>query len=343
MNSKTYHFKGSIKTLEPFTVSLAKTGEIPTQNGIAYIPESTLNGALRKCALDYIISNADSDEGKEKLFNLDTYFSQAQGVIINNDVKDLIDKSATSTPVDKDIDLRTANPFLSLFGRWKLGGKWGLGNAYTTSEDQLVKLSGGFRSAIFERNPDLLKTLNEGEVERYIKLQANQKALSSDVNALKKQATDLKKKYTREVDEAVKTAISNQINDLEQQIKGVKNASDEGKEIILRPLDNVSAIAANSALKHRMTLTRATDVELGCMLITLGQFSLNPRIGGKQRSNFGLVEMDWEVFVSNPETFGRDKIGRVKISDDGLVIEGEDLKEAMKAFRNGSFDFSRII
>lgn len=343
---KTYHLHGVLRTLEPFSVTLSsKNKGIPKQNGIGYLPQSTLNGRLRKCALAYIIRKHKGKENTNHIFNLDTFFSQAQGYIINNDLLKLINTSATSTAVDEDLSVREANPFLSLFGRWKLSGKWGIGNAYTTSTEQVVTLGSGNRSAIFERDTDLLSELPDSEVERYITLQAAQSALALDVQALGKEKTALVKKL-KTADEDEKAVIRKEIGEIEAKIEAEKSASKEGRETILRPLDDIEVISAFSDLSHRMTLSRGTVDELGCLLAVLGMFSTDPRLGAKKRANFGLIEAEWDVSVSNEDTFGRDKVGKITINDDGFKVEGEELEIALKTFCEGiaskKYDFSRI-
>ena len=207
----TIHFVGTVTTLEPFTVSIAKSGELPSMNGLTYIPSSSLNGALRKCALDYIINSIKNDAGKSP-FTIETYYSLAQGYIVDNEIKKVIDSTPTSTHTHKDDNIREANPMLSLFGRWKMGGKLGIGSAYTTRQDQASSVNQGYRSAIFERNSSLLASLPENEVQRYHDIMAAQSIASVDVKELKTKRTQLIKEKSKETDSAQKAILTAEIN-----------------------------------------------------------------------------------------------------------------------------------
>ena len=338
---KTLHFTGTITTLEPFTVSIAKQGGLPKFNGLAYIPSSTINGAIRNACLDYLISQANKND-INYLHTLETYYSTSQGYILNNEIKEAIDKAKTSTPIDKDDDIRAVNPALSLFGRWKLDGKFGIGNAYTSHGNQCRKVEQGFRSQIFERNPQLFTSLPTSEAERYYKLIENQSSAASKVGELKKKQTALLKEARKTADEEGKAVLYQQANAIDAEIKLAKDASDEGKETILRPIDDVEVIEAGVALSHRMALRQVTDEEIGLALLSWAQFSLNPQLGGKARHNFGAIHAHWDVSVSNEDTFGRDPVGSVTIDDNGFHIEGDMLTSAIRAFKAGEFNYSRI-
>tara|TARA_Y100001934_G_C12379549_1_gene791478 strand:- start:388 stop:1410 length:1023 start_codon:yes stop_codon:yes gene_type:complete len=339
---KTLHFTGNITLLEPFTVSLAKQGGLPKFKGLSYIPQSTINGAIRHSCLNYLVSQAKK-EGSGHPYTLETYLSTSQGYVLNNELKKLIDTAKTSTPIDKDDDIRQANPALSLFGRWKLGGKFGIGNAYTSSEADTSVVEQGFRSDIFERDPNLLASLPDDEMLRYYALKEQQSMTSSTAGELKKEQVRLLKSARAESDREKKEILYKQANDIAEQISAIKSETAEGKENLLRPLDDAEFIVAGAVLNHRMTLRRVSDEEIGLALLSLAQFSLNPRLGGKARKNSGLLHAQWDVKISNEETFGRDVIGQVRIDDEGFHVEGEMLTNSIAKFKNGKFDYSRII
>ena len=347
MNSiNTYHFGGNITTLEPLTVSLAKPTskghQMPRNNGIPYFPSSSLVGALRSAGCKFVI---DALAEKDSKLDLNSVYSICQGYVVDNKVSEAIQKSKTATPIDEDDALREVNPLLSVFGRWSLAGKFGVGSAYASTEEQVQSFDGGFRTDIFERDESLLETLDPTDVQRYFELTRGQSEVAVDVGELKKEKTALTKKL-RTASEEDKVVIRGQIDKIDQDIKATKEERGEGKETIRRPIDSMEAIVANTKLSHRMTLKRASLVELGVALYSIANFSRSAQLGGKARHNWGRVEAEWTVRVPQ-EDFTNKVIGKVGFNENGFFIEGEILEKAMKefmtAFEEGKFDFTRVI
>lgn len=342
----TFHFSGNITTLEPLTVSLAKSTskghQMPKNNGIPYFPSSSLVGALRSAGCKFVI-DALAEKGTK--LDLNSVYSICQGYVVDNKVSDAILKSRTTTPVDEDESLREANPLLSVFGRWGLAGKFGVGCAYAGSEDQVQSFDGGFRTDIFERDESLLEALDPNDIRRYFELTRDQSEVAGDVGELKRKRTSLMKNIRSATNED-KAVIREEIMKIDQEIKDTKEERGEGKETIRRPIDSMEAIVANTKLSHRMSLKRASFVELGAALYSIANFSRSAQLGGKARHNWGRVEAEWTVRVPQDD-FTNKVIGRVGFNEDGFFVEGETLEGAMKKFmislEEGKFDFTRVI
>lgn len=348
MTTQTYFFNGTIRTLEPLTVSIAKSlsknHQMPRNNGIPYFPSSSLIGAFRSAGTNYIIDQLATLPDPIKL-DLNSVYSLFQGYIVDNKISDEISKSRTSTAIDEDEGIRESNPSLSVNGRWGLAGKLGIGSAYASSEDQVQTYEGGFRINIFERNEELLEILSEDDAERYFKLTEDQSAVAVNVGELKKEKTALTKKLRNANDED-KSVIKDQIATIENQIKNAKDERGEGRETIRRPIDSMEAIVANTSLSHRMTLKRGSLIELGLTLYTIANFSRTAQLGGKSRHNWGQVEAEWTVREPQDD-FTNKKIGKVGFNEDGFFVEGEILLKAMKEFKDAltsnKFNFTRIV
>ncbi|ELP6119462.1 TPA: hypothetical protein I7730_00305 [Vibrio vulnificus] len=339
MNTNTYYFNGSITPIEFLTVTIAKSHVVgvPKLNGIGYFPSSSINGALRHALLDKVIEMRGGDD---KL-TLEECYALGQGYISNNEVLKAVNRQGTSIPVDKDQNIRDANPMLSIFGRWGLEGKLGVGQAYCSDTSCVETFERGFRVDQFSRNPERIGNLAEGASEQYERIKETQKLLASGRESLAKTKSQLIKKMMSLPDEE-KASIRKQIRQIEADIDLIKEIPTEAKESIQRPIDSLEVIKPETKLNHRMCLKRASVAELGAALHALGQFSMLPKLGGYHRSNFGLVQCEWEVSVPT-KTYGRKKIGLIKIDDDGFTVEGDLLEEAMEAFSAGDWDFGKIV
>lgn len=331
MKQQTYFFTGKLTTLEPLTVSLG-TGlaqGIPRHNGIPYFPSSSIIGAFRSAACKHIWDTLIAENPSSKM-TLDTIYGLGQGFLVNNDVVDQVNKQGTSltVAVDENMDLRKANPLLSINGRWGLAGKWGIGSAYCQNSEQVSIVKGGFRGDIIIRDSGLLNLMSPPEVERYYNLSANQTEKAADVGQLKKDKTALLKRI-KSASEEEKAELKLQAAEIDKEIAAIKNESGEGRETLRRPLDDLEAIQPAVDMQHRMTLSRGTEIELGLMLFAIGKFSQSPRFGGKARWNWGAVHGYWKVSVPTDD-YGRKEIGAVGFDDNGFYVEGEALQAALE-------------
>lgn len=238
MNQQTFHFIGQISTLEPLTVSIAKPlskgHQIPKNNGIPYFPSSSLIGAIRSAGCKYVIDHLANRNEPVKL-DLNSVYSLFQGYVVDNKINDQIQKSKAGV-IDSGDSLREANPLLSVFGRWGLAGKLGVGSAYASNENQVKSYEGGFRIDIFERDEELRSSLTDSDLERYFSITGGQSEVAVNVQELKKSKTALTSKL-RTADESDKKLIRAEIQEIELKIKQSKEESGEAKETIRRQLD----------------------------------------------------------------------------------------------------------
>lgn len=352
---RTYDFIGNITTLEPLTVSLkgvstAKQHKMP-RNGqdLPYFPASSFRGALRS-ATHTMINKLMKD--KDDAFSLDQHFMMAQGYFVRQEDSDKVNKmsQSTSTSVDENEDIRASNPYISLFGRWGLSGKFGIGNALAKSEHDVQEFNQGARGIIFERSPELLDDLNEEDVSRYFNIMENESFSAKDVAEIKKEQMDLKKSL-KLADGDSKKIIFDKLNELDLQIKERKVSKGEAVESIRRPLSGMEAIVANTQLTHRMSIRGGTMDELGLFIAALASFARNPQLGGNAKHNYGKITCEWDVKTwLNDTDLQKTKIGTISITENGLeLLDSTDDKILNTAFqqwvekRVSSFDFKRYI
>ncbi len=357
-NNRTYQFVGNIHTLEPLSVVLkgASTGrghKMPRNGELGYFPASSIRGALRHQCHKLVNEELKAKNDGKTTLDLTQMLMLAQGYFVDKSDMEKVGKMAksTSAPIDAGMAIREVNPMISIFGRWGLAGKLGVGSAYTSRVDDVGLVHGGARTVLFERSPELLDDLSSGDVDRFYAFMEAQSLTSVDVGEIKKERMALIKQLKTATNEQ-KELINKELRKLDEQIDERKDSEVEAVESLRRPLDGVEAILANVDLKHRMSLNNASMIELGLFLITLAKFARNPQLGGHVNHNFGKINAEWDIktFV-NDSDFMQTTIGKVIINEDGFAIEGNELKQELldalaqwdAAVKSGSLDFGKYI
>ncbi|MHB8410010.1 MAG: hypothetical protein ACYDHY_18345 [Acidiferrobacterales bacterium] len=120
---KPIGLQGHLVAIEPLTVTTPESnGYLPGYNGRAYIPSSTMRHHVRANALRAV---RDALAASGKLLSPQTTLALIEGYAPE------IQKKTSALTWDEEILLRARNPFLSLFGIWKLPARLSVGNAYT--------------------------------------------------------------------------------------------------------------------------------------------------------------------------------------------------------------------
>ncbi len=339
---KTLNFVGKITTVEPLTVVLkdavSSTGHrLPRNGGFTanpYFPGTSIRGALRHAAHKVILDRVGLDENGKVPFDLADHFMLAQGVDVEGN-----SEAFSAGEINAGAELRGKNPLLSLFGRWGLAGKVGVGNGIPTSEGQWGMFGGGARSIMFERDESLIDILEEDQVERLNRIITEQGEASVDISAIKAEQAALKK-LMKTAGKDDKPDLQKQINDLDEKIKARKDEKTEARESIRRPIDAYEAFITGAELDHRMTVKNASDAEAGLFISTLIRFASEPRLGGHANHNCGLVEAHYNVTTWKPGELAPVSLGEIRITSDGVKIEGDELLKMVQAFADADgFDF----
>lgn len=327
-----------------------KTSRLPRagrkhQDTDVYIPGSTLRGKLRRCAQERIEKLINGIDASEPMFGLDAQYMLRQGVDVTGKV--VGEKSAGT--IDKESNLRLANPMLSLFGRWKLPGHSCVGGLFPANNDCLMVDGKGARTNDFIREPERIKFLDSDSQAQLMKLVEQDAQASIDMKPIEEKITLLKASRKETSDKDAKNSINEDIKELESQIKDIK--ANKKTEAIQRPLDGYEAIRPGTELDNQIVLEGVNEFELGLFLQTLAEFARNPRIGGHKNHNYGWVSCEYEI-TTWPEL--EDKpitIGQVKISQEGFELtdltEDKMLENAVTNFivaaRSKKFDFERFL
>ncbi len=73
-------------------------------------------------------------------------------------------KPSRQCEINAGAELRSKNPLISLFGRWGLSGKVGIGNAIPDGDNQWGMFGGGARSIMFQRDESLMEFLETDQL-----------------------------------------------------------------------------------------------------------------------------------------------------------------------------------
>lgn len=334
---QTYYFKGVVTAEEPLTVTVKSSaaGRLPRNGGYQscpFMPATSFRGALRHASHQALNKFM---KGKGARFDLAEHFALAQGVDIENRATDF-----DAGDIDAGVKLRAANPFISLWGRWGLGGHAGIGNMYPLKADGCTgEFGGGNRTIMFERSPDLLSFMTDDEIERLNTILVEQSQSSEDMKPIKAEIKSLVSSLRMLEDSETKARVKSKIAELEAKLSDIKEAKTGPKDAIRRPLDSFEAFVAGCEFSHRMAIQCASDAELGLFITALHEFSRAPYLGGHRAHNCGRVSAKYDVTIYPEGSDAHIPVGSVAFSDDGFQLEGDILVSARHSWKSDNFDF----
>lgn len=370
MERQTYVLTGTIKAESPLAVSrhgdnfkfggqseklqrLPRSGPKHPDTEV-YFPASTLNGAIRRAGLAVIRRAVSAQTGNATPFNLDTHYMLTQGVDTAKAVKK---DNAQTGLIEEESDLRAANPFLSLFGRWGLAGHLGMGDAFPTpseSKEAITYVTGtGARTNDWVRSPETIQFIAAGERERLKQILVQDAAVAKDIKALKEDVKNLKASLrATKSDLDAQRRIKAEILEIEEQIKKGKEGKVGAEESIQRTLDGYECIKAGVELQQKIVLTQVSKDELGLFILALAEFSREPRVGSHIRQGAGLISARWEVNTRPIGSWRQSCIGVIELSFEEFSItdmdEASTLSSAASSFEErlsncdaSGFNFSR--
>lgn len=292
-----------------------------------YFPATGIRGALRRACRD-LVRNHLVGTGQEKPFSLDEHYLLTLGGIKGAGASD-------RAAIGEEARWRSLNPLLSLFGAGDAGylgfveGHLHVGNAITEEPCEPTTFSGARTDDLY-RDKSQLKFFSESDILALIgrsQGNRNRAALEAELKTAKKALNTAKAKGQ----EADVEAASKKVEDLETQIKAVKDASGAGDVSVGMPLSGYQAIPQGERMQHVMRLVRSNELELGCLLATLHEFALNPLLGAHKATGCGQVSGEWEVFEVTEK--GKQSLGTVELRPYEPVQLSGILAEKLELFR----------
>ncbi len=193
---RTLNFNGKISTLEPLTVTVknavSTSGHRLPRNGgfnaAPYFPvpafgELFVMLRIRSLSIVWALMQTENHLSTGRTFHA------GPGVDINGEAE-------TFAPgeINAGAELRSKNPLISLFGRWGLSGKVGIGNAIPDGDNQWGMFGGGARSIMFQRDESLMEFLETDQVDRLERLLEEQAEASVDISQIKTEQDALKRR-----------------------------------------------------------------------------------------------------------------------------------------------------
>jgi len=299
------------------------------EESLCYFPATSLRGAIRRAGRNVIRRAVIKETGNETPWSVDTHYMLTQGVDTTNKTI----KEKTSGAIGAESDLRDANPFLSLFGRWRLPGHFCIDNAIPDDKDCIYVEGRGARSNDFVRSPEQAGFLS-AEDAKSLKTMLEQDAIVAGLSGdIDKDIKALMSEYRNAEDADEKREISEQRKALEAKKKEMKAAKKGSQESIQRPLEGFEAIRPGTRMGHRMILQNSDDTELGLALASLRELARSPYVGGHRALHCGEISGSWSVSCWPEDANKPIALGTVKLSSSGFDVEDEPGQEVLsKAF-----------
>lgn len=329
----SFNLKGSIKTVQPFYMDSPKQRGIPVNvDGVRYISASTIRGALRHSAHNVASMYLAS---KGKLLDLETHFALAIGYDLNHRAA----PSSLNTECGYYFQrIREKNAFISLFGRWMMASRLGVGNAFSTSEDIIAESGAMHLQNMFEKKPDLISLLDVPSIES---LEAILMSSSKNYNGDTLEVVQIQKKikeYRLKI-ESNKVPLMNKM--LETQVKAFESelasimrttkVKKVGKEI-----DSIEMIKSGVVFDHKMSVKNASIYEFQTLIFAIYSLSLNPYIGARYGTGMGQIEAEWDIHKTDIFKTGTEIVGKVGFNENGFYSEILDKNYQI----NGNINFT---
>lgn len=317
----SFNLKGSIKTVQPFYMDSPKQRGIPINvDGVRYISASTIRGALRHSAHNVAAMYLAS---QGKLLDLETHFALAIGYDLNHRAAPSSFNSECGYYFQK---IREKNAFISLFGRWMLASRLGVGNAYATSDDVLVESESMRLQNMFEKKPDLISLLDVPNIES---LEAILMSSSKNYNGDTLEVVQIQKKikeYRAKI-EANKVPLMNkmletQVKAFEAELTSIMRTTKVKK--VSKEIDSIEMIKAGVEFDNKITVKNASNLEFQTLLFAIYALSLNPYLGARFGTGMGQIEASWEIHKTDIFKTESTVIGKVGFNETGFYSEITD-------------------
>lgn len=343
---QTYRFEGTMTAVTGLTVTRpddafaspknsqlklsSKAGRLPRlgpqrEDVPVYFPATSLRGAIRRAGRNLIRRAVIRETENDTPWSVDTHYMLSQGVDTTN--KTL--KEKTSGAIGAETGLRDVNPFLSLFGRWKLPGHFCIDNAVPEEFDCVYVEGRGARSNDMVRTPEQVHFLDASEAKRLKTMLEQDSLAAEETGEVDSQIKDLKRQYAKTEDADERSEINEQVKALEARKKDIKAAKEGSQESIQRPIEGFEAIRPGTRMSHRMIVQNANDIELGLALASLREFARSPYVGGHRALHCGEIEASWKVSYWPEDQDKPILLGTVKLSSGGFDVIDESGQDAL--------------
>lgn len=339
MEQQNIFFTGHLMAVQPLATaskdladSRSKDGPTPVPSfdsaeGLRlYFPATGLRGRLRRASRDVLRRAESARTQVENPFSLEQHYFLTLGGVKGSGASD-------KTSVLHEQRFRSSNPLLSLFGAGDAGvldfvaGRLNMGNAFAEPGVKAMLFSGA-RSDDLYRDRAQLQYLSDGDLNALVRQSEairERSKLDGKIESLERTQRKIKDKTSGEY-----LDLDKQISQMkDEQTKVVSEAGGTGMSVG-RPLAGWLAIPPGTRLTHKISLARSTQIELGCLLAALREWSDFPYVGAHLAAGCGEISGEWAVWSAQRGT--RTELGVVKLAAGEFSLEGEALQQALTAF-----------
>ena len=303
-----------INTVQPLTYSHHGVTDLPMLvRGVdaegrpqrsVYLPAGQLRGRIRhEAALTVMRSRTE----KVKL-------EEAYMLALGQDLRPEEDAAPEEVRLGEQLKQRAANPFLDLFGTWKLSSRLFVSHLLPSVNVQPDSVR--FIRRDIDTNEDIMAELGDSEQDRLYERQ-NKQSLASKVGTLIEVAE-------REIKVARRAKDQVKLEELEAkliQLKDAKRSQKGGDESEnTKHLVELEVIPAGIALVGKITVQNPKSSDLSLLIDAFKQISLKPYFGAQRARGCGEISGTVSFRATDGEglatvQFGDFKPANVQLTD----------------------------
>lgn len=308
-----------VKTLQPITFTHHGVKDLPLLvRGVdhegrplrtVFIPAGQLRGRLRHEAA---LSKMRGMPDKVKL-------EDAYLLALGQDLRPEEDDEPEAIRIGEQIKFRQANPFLDLFGTWKVSSRLFVSHLTPETNVQPDRIAHIRRD--LDVNPELMNALDEDEQSRLYERQEKQ-ALASKAGAIIKIVEAELRSAKKAKDQAKTDELElklQELNELKKAHKG-DDESDNTKHLV-----EIQTIPAGLELLGKLTIQRPRPTDIETLVSALDGLSRAPFMGAQRARGCGEISGTATFRTPDGEVMVRVKFG-------GLAPATTEWTDAGKAF-----------
>jgi CRISPR type IV-associated protein Csf2 len=272
------------ETMQPLTFTHHGNTDLPLltrgvdSNGqhqkTVFVPASQLRGRLRH---ESALAQLRSEKEKVKL---ETAYLLALG----QDTRPQEDAAPEAVRLNEQIKFRQENPFLDLFGTWKVASRLYVSHLLPDVNVQPDTIRHIRRD--LDSNEALMQTLDDAEQQRFYQRQSNQ-AGASKLGKQLELAQREQKAAKRKGDDALEAELAQKVEKFKSDIKNQKG---EDESTNTKHLVSAQAIPAGITLAGKLIVQAAKPRDLQYLLDAFAGISQQPYFGAQRARGFGEVQ-----------------------------------------------------
>jgi hypothetical protein len=308
-----------VNTLQPLTYTHHGVKDIPmlirgvdsagVPQRTVYLPAGQLRGRIRHEAALSVMRSRPTGVKLEEAYLL----------ALGQDLNPEEDKAPEEIRLGDQLKLRNANPFLDLFGTWKLSSRLCVSHLLPEHNVQPDVLRNIRRD--LDTNEEIMEELGEAEQDRLYDRQIKQ-AQASKVGTLIDVAQRELKAARRNKDQSKLDELEEKLNEL-KELKKDKKGADQSENT--KHLVELQVIPAGITLVGKLTIERPIPSDLGFLVEAFKAISLNPYFGAQRARGCGEISGSVSFRTPNDEglisiQFGNFKPALVQTSEAGTAF-----------------------